>query len=531
MSCDVYVAGVGMSPFKKSTRSIQELMAEAGKKAIQPVQHHPIDSIYIGAMNVEEFVGEGNFATALAEYMGLSGVASSRVETACSTGAAVFESAFYAVASGYMKNVLVIAGEKMSHLPKMTTTRILTEVIDREERRYGATMPALAGMIAHRYQKEFGLSDKRFKRVLGRVVEKNTTNGTLNPYARTKRPIPLEVYERGRFIATPLRLFDCSPNADGAAAVVLTCEKTPIRVSGIGHATDTLALMHRASLTSFSSTRGSALKAYAMAELNPGDIQFAEVHDAFSVFEIIGTEDLGFFEYGQGWRAVEEGTTGLDGRLPINASGGLLARGHPAGASGLAQIVEIVLMMLEEVNEKSRVKRTDVGLAQSAGGLANNNVVTILERSDRRRVMITGWQPDYKPVIQVGRAPGEPEVLENFGTLETYTTLYATPEGFSSPHTLALVGLKGGKMVLARYPKYLEKNRFKIGQRVLVRKRGDSVLFETGNFLKTLRDKTRNLFEGEKAKGKHNQKKGLRINPFRLRSERGKTDGRDQEHP
>ncbi len=494
-----------MSPFRKSTRTLQELMAEAGKKAIQSAQHLPIDSIYIGAMNVEEFVGEANFAALLADYMGLSGVPSSRVETACSTGAAVFESAFYAVASGYMKNVLVIAGEKMSHLPKMTTARILTEVIDREERRYGATMSALAGMIAHRYQKEFGLSDKRLKHVLAQIVEKNSANGTLNPYARAKKTITREVYEKGRLIATPLRLFDCSPNADGAAAVVLTCEKTPIRVSGMGHATDTMALRHRASLTAFSSTKASALKAYAMAQLNPRDIQFAEVHDAFSIFEIIGTEDLGFFEPGQGWRAVEEGLTALDGSLPINPSGGLLARGHPAGASGLAQIVEIVLTMLGEVDQKRQIRQADLGLAQSAGALANNNVVTILEKSDRHRVVTTGWQPEYKPVIQVGMSDGVPKSVGDSGTLETYTTLYATPEGFSPPHTLALIGLEGGDMVLARYPKYLEKDRFKIGQRVVLKKRGDSVLFETGGFLQNMRDKVKSLFGRKTLRGNRDQ--------------------------
>ncbi|MBW2120353.1 MAG: thiolase family protein [Deltaproteobacteria bacterium] len=495
MSCEVYVAGAGLSAFKKSTLSIEELMAEAGKKALEFARHHPIDSIYIGAMNVEEFVGEANFATLLAEYLGLSGIGSSRVETACSTGAAVFESAFYAVASGYMKTVLVVAGEKMSHAPKMRRARILREVIDREERRYGATMPALAAMITRRYQKESGLSDKSLQRVLSRVVEKNSANGILNPYARAKRRITEDIYEKSRFISTPLRLYDCSPNADGAAAVVLTCEKTPIRVSGIGHATDTLALRHRASLTSFSSTRASALKAYAMAQLNPGDIQFAEVHDAFSIFEIIGTEDLGFFEPGRGWRAVEDGVTALDGGLPVNPSGGLLARGHPAGASGLAQIVEIVLMMLGEVDEKRQVKRTEVGLAQSAGALANNNVVTILEKSDRHRVITTGWQPEYKPVIQVGTVDGPPQPLAASGILETYTALYATPEGFSAPHTLGIIGIGGGKRVLARYPKYLERARFKIGQKVVVKKRGDSILFETRSLLHTLKDGVRGLFK------------------------------------
>lgn len=123
--------------------------------------------------------------------------------------------------------------------------------------------------------------------------------------------------------------------------------------------------------------------------------------------------------------------------------------------------------------------------------------------------MTTGWQPEYKPVIQVGTADGVPKSLGDFGTLETYTTLYATPEGFSPPHTLALIGLEGGNMVLARYPKYLEKDRFKIGQKVLVKKRGDSILFETGSFLQTLKDRVKNIFKGKPARGKSNQNTGL----------------------
>ena len=176
---------------------------------------------------------------------------------------------------------------------------------------------------------------------------------------------------------------------------------------------------------------------------------------------------------------------------------GLLARGHPAGASGLAQIVEIALMMLGEVDEKRRIPRTDVGLAQSAGALANNNVVTILERSDRRRVMTTGWVPEYKPVIQVGTPENIPETVDDTGILETYTTLYATPEGFSPPHTLALVGLEDGTMTLARYPKYLEKSQFTIGQKVLIKKRGDSVIFQTRNLFQTVKDQVTTLFKGK----------------------------------
>jgi len=173
-------------------------------------------------MNVEEFVGDSNFAALLADTLNLTGVPSTRVETASSTGAGVFEAAFYAVASGHLKHVLVLAGEKMTHLPTAKTTRILSEVIDRSERRYGATMPALAAMVAQKYGQEYKLSPIRLGEILAQVAVKNHHNGFLNPYAQFRKEITKDDYFRSQMVSYPLRLYDCAPITDGASAVVLT---------------------------------------------------------------------------------------------------------------------------------------------------------------------------------------------------------------------------------------------------------------------------------------------------------------------
>ncbi len=475
---DVFISGAGMTKFGRSKEALEKMMAVAASSALKQAQLERVDAIYLGVMSVEEFVGDSNFATLLADTLGLTGIPSTRVETASSTGAGAFEAAFYSVASGHMKHVLVLAGEKMTHLPTAKTTRILSEVIDRSERRYGATMPALAAMIAQKYAQEFNLSPLKLEDILAQVAIKNHSNGYLNPYAQFRRIISKEDYLKSQMISYPLRLYDCAPITDGASAIVLTVHPTPIKVSGIGHATDTAAVRHRTSFTSFNSTKEAAQKAYAMARLNPSDIQFAEVHDAFTPFEIIGTEDLGFFPAGQGWKALDENVTQLRGRLPINPSGGLKARGHPVGASGLAQLVEIVYQLEGEAGEERQLERAEVGLAQSIGGLGNNNLVTILERDDRNRVLKQGWTPEYHPEIKVSKKRAAPPPSEGVGTLETYTTLYATPEGFRSPLALAYVRTETGEVVMACNPEYRSPKELKMGRKVYFKTREGLYVFE-----------------------------------------------------
>jgi len=475
---DVFISGVGMTKFGKSKDSLEQIMAEAAMLALRDARLDRVDAIFIGVMNVEEFVGDSNFAALLADTIGLAGTPSTRVETASSTGAGVFETAFYAVASGHLKNVLVLAGEKMTHLPTNKTTRILSEVIDRSERRYGATMPALAAMIAQKYGQEYRLPLHKLEVILSRVAMKNHANGVLNPYAQFRKKISPEDYFKSQMISFPLRLYDCAPITDGAAALLLTSDPTPVKVAGIGHATDTSAVRHRASLTSFNSTKEAAMKAYRMAKLNPSDVQFAEVHDAFTLFEIIGTEDLGLFPPGKGWKGLEEGETHLRGKLPINPSGGLKARGHPVGASGLAQLVELVWQLRGEAGEDRQLKRAEIGLAHSIGGLGNNNLVTLLERSDRKRVMAGGWNLDYHPVTKVAAKTFPTSFSEGIGKLETFTVLYATPEGFRSPLTLGFVKTESGERLLACNPGCNSPQELKIGKTCFVNRREGLFVFE-----------------------------------------------------
>jgi len=363
-----------MTKFGRSERSLLNLMAEAARTALTHAGIYEFDAIYLGAMNPEEFVGDGCFAALFADYLGYAYIPSLRIETGTSSGAAAFFAAWTAVASGHYRRVLVVAGEKMTHLSTPRVAEILSRMIDPYERSYGATMPALAAMVTRAYMEEHGVGLKE----LALVSVKNHHNGTLNPYAHFQQEVSLEEVMESRMIADPLRLYHCCPISDGAAAALLTAEEQQVKVAGIGHGTDHPALRHRDSLTSFRATVAAAQRAYKMADKRPGDIQVAEVHDAFAPFEIISTEDLGFFPPGKGARALVKGRTALDGDLPINPSGGLKARGHPVGASGLAQIVEIVWQLKGEA-EKRQVKAR-VGLSHSIGGLASNNWVTILEK-------------------------------------------------------------------------------------------------------------------------------------------------------
>ncbi len=486
---DVYISGVGMTKFGRSKEPLETMMAEAASSALKDANLQRVDAIYIGVMNVEEFVGDSNFATLLVDTLGLAGVPSTRVETASSTGAGAFETAFYAVASGHIKHVLVLAGEKMTHLPTAKTTRILSEAIDRSERRYGATMPALAAMVAQKYAREFNLSPLKLEDILAQVAIKNHNNGCLNPYAQFRKAITRDEYLKSHMVSYPLRLYDCAPITDGASAMVLTSQPTPIKVSGIGHATDTSAMRHRSSFTSFNSTKEAAHRAYAMARLNPSDIQFAEVHDAFTPFEIIGTEDLGFFPAGEGWKALQEGITLLRGRLPINPSGGLKARGHPVGASGLAQLVEIVYQLRREAGAERQLEKAEIGLAHSIGGLGNNNLVTILERTDGKRIFTAGTPPsgeDWSPEDQCETSLPKKRLLSplptGIGTLEAFTTLYSPPEGFRSPLTLGLVKTKEGEVVMACNPDYRSPDELKMGKKVFLQTREGLYVFEKFTF-------------------------------------------------
>jgi len=497
---EVYISGVGMTPFGKRRESLQELMAEAATKALQDAGLEDVDAIYLGVMNPEAFIQEGNFASLIADYLNLVGTPATRIETASSSGAAAFFTAFQAVASGYYKTVLVLGGEKMTHLNVAQSTKILAEVIDRSERSSGATMPALAAMFTEKYLKEYKISQNTMQKMLAMVAIKNHYNGSLNPYAQFRQILSEKQYLESKIVSFPLKLYDCAPMTDGAAAVILTSDRAKVRVAGLGHGTDTLATRHRASFTSFRATQLAAFKAYQMARLNPEDIDFAEVHDAFTPFEIIGTEDLGFFPRGKGAKALEKGETHLKGRLPINPSGGLKARGHPVGASGLAQIVEVVWQLRRQVDSARQLDKARIGLAQSIGGLATNNFVTILERTDSPRRVQPDWKGSYRPSTgKMAPVRKASEEIAKEGVIETFTILYTTPEGFPSPLPLAFIKDLKGNWVIARGRSL---KHLKIGNRVVLRKIGDSYYFVARTYLDKVNLFLRKMF-WKLSKSKH----------------------------
>jgi acetyl-CoA C-acetyltransferase len=370
---DVWIAGVGMTRFGRRDESLPALMAEAARAALKDAGVERPDAIVVAAMNPEEFTGEGNYGSLINTHLGLARVPALRVETATSSGLAGIFTGFASIAAGVYGRVLVVGGEKMSHVPTPRVAEIIGRSIDPHERRYGTTMPALAGLITRAAMHRTGLT----LREISQVAVKNHANAVRNPYAHFREAVSIETVMESRVVADPLRLYHCCPISDGAAAVVLSRDRGPVRLAGIGQGTDAIAVRYRGDLSTFRATQAAAQAAYRMAGIGPERVEVAEIHDAFSPFEIISLEDTGLLPVGKAGRATLDGETAIDGRLPVNASGGLKARGHPLAATGIGQIVELA-WQLRGLAEGRQVEAR-VGLAQSIGGLATNNWVAVLE--------------------------------------------------------------------------------------------------------------------------------------------------------
>jgi hypothetical protein len=342
-------------------------------------------------------------------------------------------------------------------------------------------MPALAAMITEKYRQRFRLSESRLTNMLCAVALKNHRNGAKNPLAQFQRAITRRDYFASKFIATPLRLYDCAPITDGAAGVVLTSDKTDVRLSGVGQGTGPVSLQDRDIFTSFAATQIAARRAYQMAETAPQGIDFAEIHDAFTPFEILTSEDLGFFPAGKGGDAVLAGKTAVDGVLPINLSGGLKARGHPVGASGLAQVIDIVLRLRGQTPSKREFRR---GLTQSTGGLGTNNFVTIIERAGAR-VVQNLWEPAVMPAPAASKKNSAQlrETVE--GVIETFTIVHVTPDGFLPPLALALIRARDGSLLMAQGE---DDTQLKIGQEVYVRRMDGVYLFTVKSQLQKVQE-------------------------------------------
>jgi acetyl-CoA C-acetyltransferase len=381
---DVAVIGVGMIKWGELwEKSLRSMFVEAALKAIDDAGVDKIDSMYVGCMSSGLFVGQEHLGGLLADYLGVCPIPATRVESACASGGAAFRQAYIEVASGMSDFVLAGGVEKMTDIGGGGATFALSTAADQEYEVYnGITFPGLYAMMARAHMERYGTTRDQ----LSHVAVKNHENGSRNKHAQYPFKITVDQVKKAVMIADPLTILDCSPITDGAAAAILcpldiakkVSKKPLVKVTGSGQATDTIALHQRKDITYLAAAEAAAKTAYDMAGVGPADLDLVEVHDCFTIAEIMAIEALGLVEVGKGGQATAKGETAIGGRIPVNTSGGLKSKGHPVGATGVAQICEITEQLRGESGER-QVKDARRGLAQNMGGTCASSVVHILE--------------------------------------------------------------------------------------------------------------------------------------------------------
>lgn len=381
----VSILGIGETKFGKyPDRSVSTMIKEAGEAAIKDsgIEKERIQSLYVGNFGGQALSNQLFMSALTSEVLGLGEIPHVRTEGACCSGSLALRQAQIAVASGLYDVVLVGGIEKMTHNSTNHVTEVIAGAMHAEEEiPYGSTFPGQFAQIANRYFYEY----RNIKKEMGMVAVNAHRNGALNPNAQMQKEVTLEKVLNAGMICDPLSLYDCSLVTDAAVFVVVAAteiassisKNRPIEIIGTGHAGSTISLFSKHPITSFTATKAAAKQAYEMAGLKPSDIDFAEVHDCFTITQIINTEDLGFYEAGRGADAVAEGLMTIEGAKPINPSGGLKAKGHPIGATGLSQIYEVVTQLRGDA-DKRQIKKADIGLTHNLGGTAGICVVNIL---------------------------------------------------------------------------------------------------------------------------------------------------------
>jgi len=367
--------------------TLREMFAEAVDKATvgAGIPKKDIQAAFIGTFVPEFFIHQGHTAPLLLDFAGLKGISGTRHEAACASGATALRAGIMAIESGLYDTVLVAGAEKMTNVSTNRATEALAAAADDEfESSVGLTFPGVFGIAAVSHMRKYGTTEED----MARVAVKAHKNASTNPLAQFQKEITLEKAMKPIYVAWPLKLFDCSPISDGAAALVLTsAEKAKeytdlsVKITGTGQASASMNLCGRKQLTSFEATVGASKQAYKMAGLEPKDIDFAVVHDCFTIAEIIASEDIGFFKPGEGAKAVEDGITARDGDKPINPMGGLKAVGHPVGATGVKQAYVLYKELIGEAGP-NQVANHDVGLMHNFGGTGATCVVNIMRRAD-----------------------------------------------------------------------------------------------------------------------------------------------------
>jgi acetyl-CoA C-acetyltransferase len=381
----VAVVGIGKTPFGAfPDKGLRSLAVEAVENALRDATVAPkqVEAFYLGNFAGPSFVGQNHLAPYVGMRAGFEGIPCTRFEDACASSGSAFFHAWQSVAAGIYDVVVAAGVEKMTSQTTPKVAEILAGAGDMAgEGRAGATFPALFAMIARRHMYQFGTTREQ----LAAVAVKNHANGAKNPLAHMRKVITLEQALAGKPIAEPLTVYDCSLISDGAAAVVIVPLEHAARynsrfakVLAVSQTSDHVALDHKSDVTLFPAVKAAGEKAYKMAGLGPKQVDLAELHDCFTIAEIIASEDLGFTEKGQGGPFAASGATAIGGQIPINTSGGLKSKGHPVGATGVGQLCDIVMQLRGDAGER-QIAKHNIGLAQNLGGSGATCVVTILE--------------------------------------------------------------------------------------------------------------------------------------------------------
>ena len=392
---EVGIVGIGHTKFGKTDQDFLSLLGEAALLCFEDAGVAPgpaagVDQVFVASMGGGMVNRISGSASALVDSLRLRPAMAECVENGPASGASAVKLGYMAIASGMCDCVLVVGGEKMNARGgKAATDFVATMLHPEAEYAYGLTLTSFAAMFTRLIMEKYGVTMED----LARVAVKNHGNAMHNPCAQLHKPVTLEELTQGEdrekknpLVADPLRRYDICPMSDGAAAVLLCAmdkaerfAKKPVRIAGIGQATDTHVVANREVPTDLLAVRLAARRAYEMAGMKPEDMDVAELHDAFQILEIVESEEVGFFPRGEGHLAVRRGETSLGGRIPINTSGGLKAKGHPLGATGVSQIIEIVRQLRGEA-EGRQVENAKAGLTVNFGGFGNNVVATILSR-------------------------------------------------------------------------------------------------------------------------------------------------------
>ena len=366
----------------------RELFAEAAREAFERCPNlnpkQDIQALFVGMMS-ESYEHQAHVAPLCLDWIGLLPIPAFRTEGACASLSVAMRTALFSIASGMYDVVLVGGVEKMTHVSTTGVTEILAMASDFPfEQWHGISFPGIFAMMAVDHMHKYGTTEEQ----LAKVAVKNHEHGVLNPKAHFQKRITVDEVLSLRPVAWPLKMYDCCPRSDGASCLVLTSPKiakkftdTPVNIIGSGQAQDTLSLYERPDFSSMRVTKLAAQQAYNMSKVGPSDIDVAELHDCFTIAEIIAYEDLGFCDPGKGGKLVEEGATSLGGRIPANTSGGLKAKGHPVGATGTAQAYEIYLQLTNQAGRR-QVPGAEIGLTENVGGSASTGVIHIYQRGD-----------------------------------------------------------------------------------------------------------------------------------------------------